>query len=237
MLKADLHIHTREDPYDSYRIKYSPKELIDYAASLGYKVLSITNHDMVCYNKELAHYAKGKGILLIPGIEKTIKRKHVLIYNITQEQADKVKGFEDLQEVRNKGGVVVAAHPYFFIPCSLGKELIENIDVFDAVEYSSFCTVLVNFNKKAVKIAERYKKPIIGNSDTHNLLTLGYTYSLIDSKQDVDSVLDAIKKNRIELKTSYASHFCFLKTALTLSIAPFRRLMHNLYVGFKKKVL
>ena len=66
MLKADLHIHTKEDPHDN--IGYSAKQLIDHAAKLNFDVISITNHDTSSYTEELAEYAKLKGILLIPGI-------------------------------------------------------------------------------------------------------------------------------------------------------------------------
>ena len=77
MLKADLHIHTKEDPVHHKDIKYTAKQLIDHAANQGYEVIAITCHNKVYYNKKIKEYAKKKGILLIPGIEKTIKRKHV----------------------------------------------------------------------------------------------------------------------------------------------------------------
>lgn len=212
MLKADLHIHTKEDPLHKGEISYSAKELIDHAAKLGYEILSITNHDKVTFSKKLASHAKKKGILLMPGIERTIKGKHVLIYNITQKQADKIKEFSDLKRLKNK--LVIAAHPYFVLPCSLGKRLKENIELFDAIEYSSFCTAIINFNKKAMKVAKKHGKPIIGNSDAHYLTQFGNTYSLINAKKDKRSVIEAIKKGKIKLQTSPVSHYHFLKTAI-----------------------
>jgi len=65
-LKTDLHIHTAEDPRDN--ISYSARDMIDRAGELGFDVLSITNHNVVTYDEDLAAYAKKKGILLIPGI-------------------------------------------------------------------------------------------------------------------------------------------------------------------------
>ena len=49
VLKADLHIHTGDDPVD--RIPYSTLELIDRAAVLGYDVLAITLHDLQLHTR------------------------------------------------------------------------------------------------------------------------------------------------------------------------------------------
>ena len=67
MLKADLHLHCNKDPDDP--INFSPKQLIDHAATLKFEVLAITCHNRQYYNKEIASYAKTKGIILIPGVE------------------------------------------------------------------------------------------------------------------------------------------------------------------------
>ena len=61
-LKADLHLHTKEDPQDS--VKYSGRELIDQAYLKGFDVLAITNHDQVTYDNYLVEYAKEREILL-----------------------------------------------------------------------------------------------------------------------------------------------------------------------------
>ena len=98
-------------------------ELIDKAASFGYEVIAITNHDTVTFSKALADYALNKGVLLIPGIERKIKGKHVLIYDITQEEADSIKDFSDLRKIKK---LKIAAHPYFFIS-SLGKSFVKKI--------------------------------------------------------------------------------------------------------------
>jgi len=48
-LRADLHVHTREaEP----SIAYSARDIIVRAARLGYRVLSITNHDAITYNAD-----------------------------------------------------------------------------------------------------------------------------------------------------------------------------------------
>ena len=58
MLKAEFHIHTKEDPLDA--IKYSAKQAISYCSKLKYEVMSITCHTKILFNKELKDYAKQK---------------------------------------------------------------------------------------------------------------------------------------------------------------------------------
>jgi predicted metal-dependent phosphoesterase TrpH len=223
MLKADLHIHTKDDPSDNW-IEYSAKELIDYAAKLNFDVLSIANHDAVSYDKKIAEYARKKRILLIPAVERTINGKHVLIYNITQKQADKVKSFEDIKKQKN--AFIIAAHPYFPF-FGMKKELARYMKYFDAIEYSFFWTKLINKNKKAVKIAAKFNKPIVSNSDAHHLNLFGDSYSLIDSKKDIRSIFEAIRKNKIKIKTKPLSNFEFFRIFIAVLISPVRRFFHK----------
>ena len=85
MLKVELHAHTDLDPVD--RIPHSTTDLIDHAASLGYHVLAITLHDRYFDPADWQAYARDRGILLLPGIERTIERQHVLLINFPAESA------------------------------------------------------------------------------------------------------------------------------------------------------
>ena len=91
VLKADLHTHSSEDPID--RIPYDARTLIDRASALGYAVLAITLHDRQLPVEALTRYASARGVVLIPGIERTIRGKHVLLLNFPGE-AERVDSFE-----------------------------------------------------------------------------------------------------------------------------------------------
>ena len=97
MLKCQLHTHTAGDALDY--IPYSPKELIKKAAQLDYKVLAITCHNKVIFNKPLKKFAEKHGILLIPGIELDIGKKHILALNVNKE-IENVKTFKDLRKYK-----------------------------------------------------------------------------------------------------------------------------------------
>src|SRR5437763_3472162 len=111
MLKVELHTHTADDPID--RIPYSTIELIDRAAALGYGALAITLHERQLDVKRFEAHAAKRGIVLIPGVERTIEGRHVLLLNFSRA-TESVATFRDLARLRaRERGLVVAPHPYF----------------------------------------------------------------------------------------------------------------------------
>lgn len=197
-LKVQLHVHSKQDPIDN--IKLTEKQLIDHAAKLGYDVLAISCHDVVIFSEDLKAYAEKKRILLIPAIEKSIEKKHVLILN-ADIHAQKIKTFEDLKKYKKKTDCfIVAAHPYYPGSVSLRGDLEKNIDLFDAIEYSWYHSKRCNgANKKATKIAEKFKLPLLGTSDNHLIRYFDHTYSIINATKNIESIFKAIRKNEIKI--------------------------------------
>ena len=194
-LKCDLHLHTSEDP--RHQLNYSSRELIEEASKKGYHVVSITNHNTVTYDKELADFAESKGVLLIPGVEATVMGKHVLIYGVEgmEEQWDKLTFF-DLKRLKARGAFIVAPHPFYPNYNCLGNLLERFFTLFDAVEYSHLYTKKLNFNLKAQDFAKSKGMPLLGLSDAHSLKQLDYTYTLIDADRSIPSIFEAIRDNK-----------------------------------------
>lgn len=227
-LKADFHIHTKEDPYDSPYIPYTAKDLIRVAAKKGFKVLSITNHNSVYFTKSLWSYAKKKGILLIPGAEARIKGKDVLLINITKDDLKRIRTLEDLERVKDSA-LIIAPHPFFFKGRCLGNALIKHIDLFHAIEYCHFYTKqlvspffsFLNGNTRAVKVAKKYNKPLVGTSDAHKLYEFNKTYSLVRSAKNKDDVLEAVKKGAVRLVTKPMRPDLFFRRILGFTLKEF----------------
>lgn len=209
-LKFDLHCHVRGDPHDN--IPYTAEQLIDRAAELKYEVLAITCHDKVICTDELKKYAESKNILLIPGAEKTLDGKHILLINIDQADIERIHSFDDIRELKKTKNIfVIAPHPYFIIGTCLGHRLEENIDVFDAIEYAHFHTYGINLNKKAVAVAKKYSKPLVGLSDCHNLFQFGTAYSMVNSRKNIPDILAAIKAGNVQHVSPPLSPILFLR--------------------------
>ena len=198
-LKASLHLHTSDDLRDGDTIKYDIYQLINRAHESGFKILALTCHNFFVYKKEYGLYAQQKGMLLIPGVEASLRKKHVLILNADKE-AEKVKSFKQLAEYKKDKPdiLIIAAHPNFGFKVSMGiRRLKNNIDIFDAVENSWFYSRLINLNKKVERIAKKHNKPMIATADLHDLKYLDGDYIIIDAeKMEIQEIFSAIRSGR-----------------------------------------
>ncbi len=97
--------------------------------------------------------------MLIPGIERTIAGKHVLLLNFPREAED-VGSFADLAALKQRApcGLVVAPHPYFPARSCLWGLLDDHADLFDAVEVNAMFTEAVDFNAPARRWAQARDK-------------------------------------------------------------------------------
>jgi len=206
-LKTELHTHTIDDPQDGKRLVcYSAQQLIDKAEKQGFQVLSITNHDQLLFSSSLEEYARKRGVLLIPGVEATLKGKHVLLYNFSNYNSS-WNSPEIVTKHKGPNQLAIAPHPFFPIPTSLGKLVSRWRDLFDAIEYSGVYLSWLNFNQRAEELAQQLNLPLVGNTDVHQIFQLGWTYSLVYADKNIGSVLNAIKQGHVRLVTKPVSSF------------------------------
>ncbi|NCD00659.1 PHP domain-containing protein [bacterium] len=221
--KASLHIHAFEDRNEKYDIKYNVYQLIDKAKKFNFKILAFTFHDKMFFNKKCFNYAKEKGILLIPGIEKSVfdknkKRTHVVILNAKKE-IEKINTWEELKEYKKKNSdiFVLLAHPFFPFINIKENTLKQNIDIFDGIEHSWAYSRLINFNKKAKRLAKKYNKPFIATSDLHNLRYFNNDYTEIETSElKIKDVLDSLKigknKNFSNTKNIFSIFYTIIRS-------------------------
>jgi hypothetical protein len=198
MIKIDLHMHTGDDPYDG--LPFTAVELIDRAAELKFDAIAITLHDRVTEDERLFAHARQRGVLLIPACEWTIQGVDVLLYNVTQREVEAIRSFDDLREfkrAKERDLLIVAPHPYYPVGHSLKHRLSEHIDLFDAIEHAQIHLRWFNPNKPALQKAREHGKPVIANSDAHNLWMFGRHYTLVDAPAEPRAIFDAIKANRV----------------------------------------
>jgi predicted metal-dependent phosphoesterase TrpH len=200
VLKVDFHLHTGDDPVDT--IPHSAVTLIDRAAALGFDALAITLHDRQFRDPRVGDYARERGITLVPGIERTVEGRHVLLLNFPASAVESARTFDDVARLRaTHGGLVIAPHPFFPSGNCLWGVLDARPELFDAVEWSYFWTRATNFNARAARWARAHGKPVVGNSDLHDLRQLGRTYSLVDAAPDPGAICEAIRAGRVTLQT------------------------------------
>lgn len=200
MLKVELHTHTADDPSDL--IPHSTSELIDRASALGYQALAITLHDRQLDLERWRSQAAARGIALIPGVERTIEGRHVLLLNFPAA-ADRLGSFDELRALKQGfGGLVIAPHPFYPGPTCLGRTMDRCSDLFDAVELTWFYTPRTrHFNDRAVAWARAHGRPVVANADVHRLSQLGRTYTLVDAAPTPESICAAVRAGAVSLVT------------------------------------
>lgn len=212
-IKTNLHFHTADDPEDL--IQYTFEEGIDRAASLGFGALALTCHNFFAWRKEYDAYARSKGIILIPGIELSIKTgdnfhgRHTVVLNCTKE-AEQIRTFADLAEYKSKHPeiFVLAPHPYHSKERCLNDYLEKNIKLFDAIEWSWFYSRLFNRNRRAERIARKYNLPYIATSDTHMFDFINESYAVVESdERSARAVLRAIREGNFTNASSPRKFF------------------------------
>ena len=124
LLKADFHIHTREDPHDF--IRYTAVELLQEASRQGFQVIALTCHNKRIHTEELRRRAADLGVLLIPGVEAAIEGKHTLLLDMPYSRL-RVRTFSHVRALKRDGGLVISPHPFFPAPKCLGSKLRENL--------------------------------------------------------------------------------------------------------------
>lgn len=197
-LKVDFHLHTKEDPHDF--ISYDSYKLVDILSEKGYDAIAVTNHNRFTYSEHLRDYAKERGIILIRGVERTVRKRHVLLINFRGELGD-YKSLADIAKSKRPDNLVIAAHPYFPMPTASGIMLDRHPEVFDAMEYCHYYVKNVNFNKWAVFRSYELDKPLVGNSDAHTKRQMGRTYSIVKAEKDPEAIIQAIKEGKVEVVT------------------------------------
>jgi predicted metal-dependent phosphoesterase TrpH len=201
-IKVDLHIHTLDDPLDA--LDYSAHELLERAKALGFRVLAITLHDAVFDRAEVFADAARMGILLISAAEVRLEGADVILLNVTPDDISSLRTLDDLAGLRSQRGLslfTIAPHPFYVLGGSIGERLLKHIDHFDAIELCHFWSRFFNPNRRAVEVAERFRKPLIATSDAHRLPAFGSNYTSIPAPAEltVETVIDALRGGRLRV--------------------------------------
>ncbi len=201
-VKADLHLHTDEDPFDE--IDYTARQLLDLASTQGFRVLAVTLHDKVFDDPGVFARAAEMGILLIRAAEMRIDGADVVLLNISPEEAAGLRDFDDLRRLRQWRGnslLTFAPHPFYRLGGSIGARLKDHLDCFDAIEYCHFHIPLLNPNASAVRLAAAHNIPLLATSDAHQRRFFGQNYSWLGleggAELTIDNVFASIRARRI----------------------------------------
>ena len=193
---------SKEPPYDC---NISIRDQLERSYSLGLDAIFVTNHNTLDGYHQLLQYKKDhskfQNIEVFPAEEITVDTgAHVLAYGLHDEIKPGMTLDELIDEVKKQGGISSAPHPF-----SLLDALRNDAKKCDMVEVFNSNNVDVLSNVKATQFAIDNKMIQVSGSDSHVLSTLGRCVNVIDSENNLDDILQSMKKGQIKIsQTGYA---------------------------------
>jgi predicted metal-dependent phosphoesterase TrpH len=212
----DLHIHSCYSKDCSSPVS----SILNQACNVGLDAIAICDHNTIQGSLEAERLAEENGLdlLVIPGIEISTTRGHILILGGREEFPKNSNPKDIIEMARRHDCMVVAPHPYKGYPKSLGD--VSDLDV-DAIETLNSRYILGRFNKRATAMAIKLDLPMLGNSDAHFVEMVGRAYTRVDSEPSVDAIFKAIASG---------------KTTVFGSRTPLSVQFHQAYCGFKRRI-
>ena len=207
-LTTELHCHNefsnfrlglKETPYDC---GISIQEQLAQAYKVGLDAFFITNHNTLDGYKSLLEYKenheKYKEIRVYPGEEITTDNGiHVLAFGLTETIRAGKNMDEILDIIKKQGALSCAPHPF-----GLNNGLREKAVLCDLIEIFNSNNVDRYSNIRASHFARTNNMIEVAGSDSHVLSTLGRCTNLIDSENNLDDILNALRKGQITIENT-----------------------------------
>jgi predicted metal-dependent phosphoesterase TrpH len=199
---SNFHVGEEEAPYDC---NVSIRDQLERSYNLGLDAVFVTNHNTLDGYDQLLQYKKDHtkfhNLSVYPAEEITTDTgAHVLAYGIHDEIQSGLSLDEIIDEIRKQGGVSSAPHPF-----SLLDALRNGAKKCDMIEVFNSNNVDVLSNVKATQFALDNNMIQVSGSDSHVVSTLGRCVNMIESENNLDSILQSMKYGKIEiLQTGYA---------------------------------
>jgi predicted metal-dependent phosphoesterase TrpH len=201
--RVELHSHCQGDPVDIH-IRHTIFEHIDRAREVGLDAIAVTWHRKICEDREAFAYGWSRGVLVIPGMEAEVNRKHLVVLNIAGGDLSAEPTWDEVRALRARkpGVLVMAPHPFYPHPTCLGKQMNDYADCIDAVEW---CKMHVHWlpagvspNLRASRWAHARGKPMIACSDAHSLDSIGKNASTVEADAlTTEALFAGIRAGRI----------------------------------------
>ena len=196
MLHAfDLHLHT----HYSADACGSPEAMVQVAKRRGLSGIALTDHNTCAAVEHLTRAGLIRedglavdGFLIIPGVEVSTADGHLLCLGTTLPLMKGRPAIEVAAVVRERGGIVIAPHPYDSFRAGIREATLDLLDLA-AVETFNAAVTLRRFNAKAAAYAARRGLAATAASDAHHASATGICTTAYDlSELSVASVLEAI---------------------------------------------
>jgi predicted metal-dependent phosphoesterase TrpH len=205
ILRAELHCHNVYSNYrnNSDKIPFdcgvSIQEQFERAFVQELDVLFITNHNTLDGYKQMLEYQenhdKFRNINVYPAQEVTLNNLgHVLAYGITDEIKSGMSLEETLDAIRSQSAISCAAHPF-----AVSNGIRNKARMCDLMESFNSNNIDIFSNVVAEKFSHDNNMKTISGSDSHVASTLGRCVNIIETDNNIDSILAGMRKGKIKI--------------------------------------
>jgi predicted metal-dependent phosphoesterase TrpH len=189
----DTHIHAYPYSDDS---KITLPEIVAQARKIGLDGICITDHDTNAIWQFAHQYRKVTNFPIFVGAEILTYEGDMLVFGLEHLPKKKLHAQELLELAHRQQGIGVSAHPFRTNNRGMG-DIIRDMPHLDGIEAFNGSTDPLN-NKRALKLAQEKKIPILGASDAHTLGALGvFATHFPDGMQDEADIIAAVRSGAV----------------------------------------
>jgi predicted metal-dependent phosphoesterase TrpH len=199
-ITLDLHVHTNysHDGHDSV------EKIIESAIAQKLDGIAICDHDTMDGSYAAREYVANHNLdlIIIPGIEVTTSKGHLLVLGLEEKIEEGLSPAETIRIARERAKelnstiVIIMPHPFHPFRHSIGNvhQGIDAIEIFNSRYFTGFG------NKIASIKTVRNNITAVAGSDAHSAECVGLATVVVETELDQESILDAIKKGKVQIK-------------------------------------
>lgn len=219
--RLDLHVHSRH----SLDARGTVLDLALEAKRKGMQGFALTDHDTVAGHNEIAAASERTGLLIVPGVETTTAEGHVIALGVAQAPPPGLGLRETLEQVRDQGGVGLAAHPLRLLtgigPRGLRRRAEEGA-LHAAEARNAREGRLAQANTE--RLCRELGLAMTGGSDAHLVKETGQVWARFDEPlATVEDVLDAVAGGRCRAQGSPTPRRVILQHRVGMLVGRLRR--------------
>jgi predicted metal-dependent phosphoesterase TrpH len=189
MLQVEFHCHTIYSK-DSLT---TPEQLVNACHRKGIDRVIVTDHNTIAGARATQTLDPG---LVIVGEEIMTTRGELLAAFVTEEIPPGLSPQESIRRLKNQGAFISVSHPFDIYRGGHWDEqdLLAILPEVDAIEVFNSRCWSPEFNRQALKFAEKHNIPGTVGSDAHAPLELGRAILLLEQFQGPDELRKIIRR-------------------------------------------
>jgi predicted metal-dependent phosphoesterase TrpH len=159
------------------------------------KTVAVTDHKTLDGYYHVSKLATAyEDILIMPGIEALTTHGDVVIIGTEERPPQPMTPEKVIEFAEERNAISVIPHPFRTLT-SLG-DYARRLQPTAIEVYNPYATQ--EQNRMALELAKELNLPQVAVSDAHNIDELGKGYTKVNATQNMDEILNAIKKGRTQ---------------------------------------